>query len=91
MFDPIRKTAALALLGMTLAAGATQATAQEEAATAIASPILLTVSGETQGSTQALGFDRAALMDLPATTIRTSTIWTDGVHEFTGVALSDLV
>ncbi|RYH00550.1 oxidoreductase, partial [Salipiger sp. IMCC34102] len=41
--------------------------------------------------TQALGFDRAALMDLPATTIRTSTIWTDGVHEFTGVALSDLV
>ena len=27
---------------------------------------------------------------MPATTIETSTIWTDGVHSFTGVALSDL-
>ncbi len=35
--------------------------------------------------------DRAALAALPVTKVTTSTIWTDGVREFTGVALADLV
>lgn len=35
--------------------------------------------------------DAEALAALPRTTIRTSTIWTEGEREFTGVALSDLV
>ncbi|GAB1477720.1 molybdopterin-dependent oxidoreductase [Paracoccaceae bacterium] len=53
--------------------------------------VLLTVSGEIDAAgAEALTFDREALMAMPATTIETSTIWTDGVHSFTGVALSDL-
>lgn len=35
--------------------------------------------------------DRAALEAMPATTIDTSTIWTEGVRTFTGVLLADLV
>lgn len=35
--------------------------------------------------------DRALLESLPQRTFRTTTIWTDGVQEFTGVALADLL
>lgn len=38
-----------------------------------------------------VALDRAALEAMPATTIETSTIWTEGVRTFTGVLLADLV
>lgn len=53
---------------------------------------LLTVTGDinvTEGGDTLL-LDRAALEALPATTFETSTIWTEGVHSFTGVSLADL-
>lgn len=55
-------------------------------------PAILTVSGDIEMTNVegTLVFDRDTLMALPATTIETSTIWTDGVHQFTGVSLSDL-
>jgi len=46
--------------------------------------------GDTAGQTT-LTLDRAALQQLPQTTFKTSTIWTDGVHRFTGVSLADLM
>lgn len=52
---------------------------------------LLTVSGNVSADGGEVAFDRAALEALPASTIVTSTIWTDGTHEFTGVYLSDLL
>lgn len=36
-------------------------------------------------------FDMAMLRALPVTTFRTSTVWTEGVSEFTGVSLKDFV
>lgn len=54
---------------------------------------LLTVSGSIQNA-NAEGtavFDMAMLKALPATTFSTSTIWTEGVRQFTGVQLSDLI
>ena len=55
-------------------------------------PTLLTVTGEVQIAQggDALLLDRGALEALPVTTFETSTIWTDGVHSFTGVSLTDL-
>lgn len=53
---------------------------------------LLTISGDvtlTDGN-DILVLDLDALVELPATTFETSTIWTEGVHTFTGVALIDL-
>jgi len=55
---------------------------------------LLVVTGDmitTDGSDAARTFDMAALQALPVTTFETSTIWTDGVHRFTGVSLADLM
>ena len=55
--------------------------------------VLLTVTGAI-GITNddgAAKLDRAMLEAMPATTIRTTTIWTDGVQEFTGVSLHDFV
>ncbi|EYD70572.1 hypothetical protein Lokhon_02212 [Limimaricola hongkongensis DSM 17492] len=36
-------------------------------------------------------FDLAALKDMPVSSFETSTVWTDGVSRFTGVALVDLL
>ena len=85
MFTHIRKTASLALITMSCAASVS---AQD---TTAAQEILLTVSGDVDAPAEALTFDRAALMDLPVTTIETSTIWTEGTHSFTGVSLADLM
>jgi len=54
---------------------------------------VLTLSGDISVTNvdDTLALDREMLMALPATTIETSTIWTDGVHSFTGVALADLM
>ena len=85
MFAHIRKTASLALMTLTCAAGVS---AQDNGTT---DPILLTISGDVHAAEKPLTFDREALMALPVTTIETSTIWTEGTHSFTGVALSDLM
>ncbi len=53
--------------------------------------VVLTVSGDlsmTNDGDQLL-LDLDMLMALPATTFETSTIWTEGVHDFTGVSLAD--
>jgi hypothetical protein len=52
-------------------------------------PAILTVSVdlEQEDGGDTFVFDRVALAALPATTFETSTIWTDGVHSFTGVSL----
>jgi hypothetical protein len=56
-------------------------------------PAILTISGDIEQleGGDPVVFDRAALMALPDTTFETSTIWTDGVHSFTGVSLQALV
>lgn len=58
-----------------------------------AGDILLTVSGDIHVANDgdAAVFDREMLVAMPSTTIRTSTIWTEGVQEFTGVELADLM
>ena len=81
------KRLAQSTFGLILALGVSSSLLAEEAATP-----LLTVSGDVViadgGETWTL--DRAALMGLQSTTFETSTIWTDGVHSFTGVSLADL-
>ena len=55
--------------------------------------VLLAVRGaiaRTNAGDAAL-FDRAMLEALPAQTFATSTIWTEGVRDFTGVALATLL
>lgn len=80
------------LLGFVLALGLAAPVAAQQFA-APQDDALLTVSGEIAQTNvgETLVLDREMLMALPATTLQTSTIWTDGVHSFTGVALSDLV
>ena len=56
-------------------------------------PVILTVSGDiahsnSDGTAQ---FDMAMLTELPVTTFSTSTIWTEGEQQFTGVELHVLV
>ncbi|WP_375279837.1 molybdopterin-dependent oxidoreductase [Pseudooctadecabacter sp.] len=53
---------------------------------------VLTVTGniDSTNADNALVLDRELLATLPVTTFETSTIWTDGVHSFTGVSLADL-
>lgn len=56
-------------------------------------PVVLEISGElsiTNIGDQA-HFDMEMLMALPRKTISTTTIWTDGDQEFTGVELADLI
>lgn len=86
MFTDMIKTG----LGPILAACLATATIAEDLGTP-SGDIILTVSGElfVTNDDEGLVFDRDMLMALPATTFETSTIWTDGVHSFTGVALVD--
>ena len=79
------------LLGGMIAVGlAVPATAQD--LTVPSGEVILTVSGKigAPNAGDRLILDRDMLMALPATTIETSTIWTEGVHRFTGVSLADL-
>lgn len=46
---------------------------------------------EAPGAAAPVAFDLDALKAMPVTEIETSTVWTDGVTRFTGVALSDLL
>ena len=54
---------------------------------------VLTISGDVASTSDdtVLSMDMDMLRQLPATTFETSTIWTDGVHIFTGVSLMDLM
>ena len=56
-------------------------------------PVLLTLSGAISVTNEgdSLQLDQAALDALPRTTIQTTTPWTDGLVEFDGVALKDLL
>ncbi|WP_039019289.1 oxidoreductase [Halocynthiibacter namhaensis] len=60
---------------------------------AFAGDVLLTVSGKVSTSTDnnLWEFDRAALEALPTATIKTTTIWTDGLQVFGGVSLAVLL
>jgi len=51
---------------------------------------LLTVSGNIAGG-EAVDFDRESLESMATETIRTSTPWTQGVQEFRGIPLEDLL
>lgn len=75
-------------LSVVLAAGLSHSALAEDAAKP-----LLSISGEIVETADAtiLSLDLAELRALPETTFETSTIWTDGVHTFTGVALVDLM
>lgn len=52
--------------------------------------IVLTVSGAPAAAAP-VAFDLAMLQSLPAETIRTTTIWTEGQHDFAGVSLHVLL
>ncbi|MGR3463494.1 molybdopterin-dependent oxidoreductase [Limimaricola sp.] len=53
---------------------------------AVDSPGELTLRGDS-----ATTLDLAALKEMPVSSFETSTVWTDGVSRFTGVALADLL
>lgn len=61
--------------------------------TAPTGAVVLTVNGNIHNTNTegAAVFDMAMLKALPATTFSTTTIWTEGVGQFTGVQLSDLI
>jgi len=81
------------LVGAVLVASVAKANADPVQMAAPEGDPVLTVSGGIKNSNAdgAAVFDMAMLKALPATTFSTSTIWTEGVREFTGVQLSDLV
>jgi hypothetical protein len=57
-------------------------------------PVILTIDGAIAHANTADGkaaLDRAMLAALPAKTIATTTPWTEGPQEFTGVLLADLL
>lgn len=55
--------------------------------------VVLTVSGlkDSPYEGNAVALDRAMLEEMPQVTFKTSTIWTEGEIEFTGVLLSDIL
>lgn len=55
--------------------------------------VVLTISGAVAQTNTAAGaaFDMAMLADLPATTFKTTTTWTDGAKTFSGVPLKRLL
>lgn len=56
-------------------------------------PALLTISGfiDPEPPARTVRFDREGLEALGVHTVRTSTVWTDGTHEFIGPRLCDLL
>jgi hypothetical protein len=83
------KIATLVLFPLVLAAGHASA----EGLVAPKGEVILTVTGDlavTNGEHSA-SFDEAMLRDLGTTSFHTSTIWTEGAPEFTGVSLATLV
>ena len=84
-------------LGLALSApviGQTPAAAGAVVLPAPTGPVLLTVVPTPDPATPAappIRFDQAMLAALPQVTITTTTIWTDGPQEFTGVPVSALL
>ncbi|MDP2085037.1 MAG: molybdopterin-dependent oxidoreductase [Gemmobacter sp.] len=70
-----------------------QAGAMPAALSAPTQPVVLTVTGAiaVTNAPGAAQFDLAMLEAMGAETIRTTTIWTDGVQEFTGLPLHRLL
>ncbi|WP_068116392.1 molybdopterin-dependent oxidoreductase [Tropicimonas marinistellae] len=84
----IRKTAIAACLAVSSALGAAAEELPEPTG-----DVILTVSGDiekTNGDDMAR-FDLAMLKAMPASTIATTTIWTEGDQEFTGIELHTLL
>ena len=54
--------------------------------------VVLTITGSiaNKNTEDSAEFDMAMLAALPATTFKTTTIWTEGANEFTGVSLKAL-
>lgn len=78
-------------LAMALAVATSPSAFAQQIAVPTGAPIL-TITGPVAATNvgDALVFDRDTLASLPATTIETSTIWTEGTQTFTGVSLMDL-
>ncbi|SCZ40561.1 molybdopterin-dependent oxidoreductase [Afifella marina] len=55
--------------------------------------VILRISGKINATNvgDEAHFDLDMLKEMPATTFKTSTIWTEGVNSFTGVSLEDLL
>lgn len=81
------------LVGAVLVASVAKANADTVRMAAPEGDPVLTISGGIKNSNAdgVAVFDMAMLKALPATTFSTSTIWTEGVRQFTGVQLSDVV
>lgn len=81
------------LVAAAAAVAATGPTAHAQGLPVPAGDIVLTVSGDitvrNDGDTAV--FDLDLLRQLPVTQFRTTTIWTEGEHTFTGVQLADLL
>jgi hypothetical protein len=88
MFKLLTKIA----LGLSFAVSLASVSVAQEIGTP-SGDVVLTVSGNLSVTNdgEVLRLDSDMLMALPATTIETSTIWTEGLHEFTGVSLADFV
>lgn len=78
-----------ALVPAMFAAVTTALLAAPAAATEARGTTLLTVTSETGEVLAEL--DLEALQEMPSQVYETTTIWTDGVQEFTGVPLADLI
>ena len=78
-----------ALVPAMLAAVATALLAAPAAATEARGTTLLTVTSESGEVLAEL--DLEALQEMPSQVYETTTVWTDGVQEFTGVPLADLI
>lgn len=91
-----RRTIVCGAASLALAAVMTQAIPPAARASELASPagkVILTIDGKI-GRHNTLGqadFDLAMLRAMPAVTIRTSTPWTEGLTEFEGVLLDDVL
>ncbi|MFZ5789152.1 MAG: molybdopterin-dependent oxidoreductase [Pseudomonadota bacterium] len=59
--------------------------------TAVHTPILLTVAGKIAAAGETAQFDRSRLESLGMHHLKTHTYWTDGVQDFEGVLLRDLL
>ncbi|MHC0054852.1 putative pterin-binding protein [Actibacterium sp. D379-3] len=92
MLEIVKKAAAVAIFTLPLMALAS-GQAFAETPPAPTSEVVLTISGEIS-ATDPHGtamFDLEMLQHLPTTEFSTATIWTDGVHRFTGVLLTELL
>jgi hypothetical protein len=76
-------------LPILFAIGVTAATIGATGAKAQTDDTLLTVVDARNGTE--VTFDRAELEAMPQKSYRTSTIWTEGIREFSGVALAEVM